>query len=351
MEEITRPSPAQHSPSEGVRRPRRHPLRTTLILGMVLIPTVCALTFVAAAYASTATIRLPPVDRQTLGRIASSFIPTAPSPVPPPSLTPLPTFQPPATIAVQFPQPTTGFASRTPFPSLTPSPSPTATETSSPTMTPTFTITPTFTATPTATASPTPSTTPTPSPTASRTPTSTTVPPTSTPVPPTSTSAPATATGTTPPSPTSTTQPPSSTPNPGCAPSTNAGYEATLLGLINDERADQGLPAYSSNAQLQAAARDHSTDMACNAYFSHTGSDGSSVGDRVSAQGYSWSWVGENIYAGSSATPQSAFNWWMNSAPHRANLLNSNYVDIGIGYIYEPDSPYSGYFTAVFARP
>ncbi len=41
----------------------------------------------------------------------------------------------------------------------------------------------------------------------------------------------------------------------------------------------------------------------------------------------------------------------MNSAPHRANLLNTNYVDIGIGYVYLASSPYGGYFTAVFARP
>ncbi|MFQ5942633.1 MAG: CAP domain-containing protein [Anaerolineales bacterium] len=104
-------------------------------------------------------------------------------------------------------------------------------------------------------------------------------------------------------------------------------------------------------SQLRTAARNHSTDMACNHFFSHTGSDGSNVGDRITAQGYSWSWRGENIFAGGGATPQSAFNWWMNSAPHRANLLHTNYTDIGIGYIYEPNSDYGGYFTAVFARP
>ncbi len=123
------------------------------------------------------------------------------------------------------------------------------------------------------------------------------------------------------------------------------------MSLINAERQSQGLAPYNSQGQLQAAARGHGTDMACNAFFSHTGSNGSNVGDRISAQGYSWSWRGENIFAGGSATPQTAFDWWMNSAPHRANLLNANYTDIGIGYIYEPNSPYRGYFTAVFARP
>ncbi|MFQ5922804.1 MAG: CAP domain-containing protein [Anaerolineales bacterium] len=126
------------------------------------------------------------------------------------------------------------------------------------------------------------------------------------------------------------------------------------MALINAERQSQGLTVYNSQGQLQAAARGHGTDMACNDFFSHTGSDGSSVGDRVSAQGYSASWVGENIFATSDTSPnapESAFTWWMNSAPHRANLLSPNYTDIGIGYIYEPNSQYKGYLTAVFARP
>ncbi|HET7009522.1 MAG TPA: CAP domain-containing protein [Anaerolineales bacterium] len=148
-----------------------------------------------------------------------------------------------------------------------------------------------------------------------------------------------------PPSPTSTTE---------CNPVGNSSFESTLIGLINAERQRQGLPTYNVQSQLQAAARLHSEDMACNGFFSHTGSDGSSVRDRVERQGYDWSWIGENIYATgntSSSAPQQAFDWWMNSAPHRANLMNVNYVDIGIGYRYLAGSPYGGYFTAVFAKP
>lgn len=353
MEEITQPSPAgKRSPlPEAAPRPRRHPLRATVLVGVVLVPLLCALTFAAAAYASTAAIRLPPVDSHTLGQIAASFLPTPPSPIPPPSATPLPTFEPPPN---QFALPTAVFASSTPFASPSPSPTATASESPTPSLTPTFTITPTFTATHTPSASATASSTATATP--SRT--ATNVPPTSTATnpPPTATNPPApTATN---PAPTATSTPtptnisiPSDTPDPSCSPSGNSGYESTLLSLINQERNDQGLPSYSSNSQLVAAARGHSADMACNEFFSHTGSDGSSSGDRVSAQGYSWSWVGENIYAGTSATPQSAFDWWMNSAPHRANLLNSNYQDIGIGYVYLSGSPYGSYFTAVFARP
>lgn len=106
-------------------------------------------------------------------------------------------------------------------------------------------------------------------------------------------------------------------------------------------------------SQLRAAARVHSTDMACNSFVSHTGSDGSRPADRVLAQGYSFSWIGENIFATSNTSnaPLQAITWWMNSAPHRNNILSPNYTEIGLGYIYNANSAYGGYFTAVFARP
>jgi uncharacterized protein YkwD len=158
----------------------------------------------------------------------------------------------------------------------------------------------------------------------------------------------------TPPPPTATIPAPTATPSGACSPGGNSGFESTLLGLINAERESQDLDPYSAQGQLQAAARGHAADMACNHFFSHTGSDGSSVGQRVNAQGYSWSWVGENIFAtsnSSSSAPQQAFDWWMNSTLHRANLLSPNYTQIGLGYVHLAGSDYGGYFVAVFARP
>jgi uncharacterized protein YkwD len=105
--------------------------------------------------------------------------------------------------------------------------------------------------------------------------------------------------------------------------------------------------------QLQTAARVHAADMACNGFNSHTGSDGSSVRDRVARQGYSWSWIGENYYntgSTSSGAPQQVFNWWMNSTPHRNNLMSPNYQHIGIGHRRNPNTGF-GSFVAVFARP
>jgi len=61
-----------------------------------------------------------------------------------------------------------------------------------------------------------------------------------------------------------------------CNPLYNAAYEAQLVDLINQQRASNGLSALARQSQLAAAASEHSLDMACNNYFSHTGSDGSS---------------------------------------------------------------------------
>jgi len=123
--------------------------------------------------------------------------------------------------------------------------------------------------------------------------------------------------------------------------------------LINAERDLRGLSDYAVNSRLTAAARVQAADMACNHFTSHTGSDGSSVRDRVEAQGYSWSWIGENFYVtGNTANgAQVAFDWWMNSTPHRNNLLSPNYTQFGVGYIYDAESDHGGYFVVVFARP
>jgi len=93
--------------------------------------------------------------------------------------------------------------------------------------------------------------------------------------------------------------------------------------------------------------------MACNNYFSHTGSDGSSPFDRILKEGYTYSYAGENIYAGSGSfdSPQAVIEAWMASPGHKDNLLGANYTQIGIGYVYSSSSTYGGYYTAVFASP
>lgn len=103
-----------------------------------------------------------------------------------------------------------------------------------------------------------------------------------------------------------------------------------ILELVNSERGSRGLTALTQNALLAAAADAHAGDMAANSFFSHTGSDGSSVSARATAAGYVWSSIGENIGQGD-LTPQAMMNLWMNSDGHRANILNSDYTELGVG--------------------
>ena len=71
----------------------------------------------------------------------------------------------------------------------------------------------------------------------------------------------------------------------------------------------------------------------------------------MSTQGYSGTSVEENIFGTGDTigdAPQLAFGFWMASPPNRANIMLDDFTDIGIGYTYEPSSPFGGYFTVVF---
>ncbi|NJK39883.1 MAG: hypothetical protein HC835_16975 [Oscillatoriales cyanobacterium RM2_1_1] len=124
-----------------------------------------------------------------------------------------------------------------------------------------------------------------------------------------------------------------------------------IVELTNNYRADNGLPPLTLSSQLTNAADTHSENMALQDFFSHTGLDGSKVGDRVQATGYSYTSVGENIAAGY-PTPEAVFAGWIASSGHRANILNASYTEIGVGYAYlENDTGsvnFNDYWTQVF---
>lgn len=135
---------------------------------------------------------------------------------------------------------------------------------------------------------------------------------------------------------------------------TNAASFATeVIRLVNVERANVSLGALTSQSQLTQAAQTHSIDMGCNFFMSHTGSDGSSPLDRIVRFGYVYSWWGENVAAGYS-TPATVVTAWMNSQPHRENILNPNFTEIGIGYVYNSRDTtlmYYHYWTMTLGRP
>ena len=135
--------------------------------------------------------------------------------------------------------------------------------------------------------------------------------------------------------------------------STQTSYEASVLKLINAERVKRGLNKLKLNTKLRTAARRHSKDMATKDFFSHTGSNGSSMTDRITKAGYKWAAAGETLYAGGGEykTPQQCVNAWLNSPGHANIMLSATYTQVGIGYYYDKNSPYGGYYTADFGKP
>ncbi|MFI2371659.1 CAP domain-containing protein [Streptomyces sp. NPDC018833] len=117
------------------------------------------------------------------------------------------------------------------------------------------------------------------------------------------------------------------------SPSTAApasGDVARVVELVNSERSKAGCSPVTLNAKLSKAAQDHSEDMAAHRNMSHTGSDGSDAGDRITRAGYNWSTYGENVAYGYE-TPESVMAGWMSSPGHKENILNCAFKEIGVG--------------------
>ncbi len=107
--------------------------------------------------------------------------------------------------------------------------------------------------------------------------------------------------------------------------------EQQVLTLTNQERAKSGLKPLASDAKLMNAAREKSTDMRKNNYFSHTSPTFGSPFDRMKALGITYKSAAENIAMGQKSADE-VVNAWMNSPGHRQNIMNGNFTHIGIGY-------------------
>jgi hypothetical protein len=133
----------------------------------------------------------------------------------------------------------------------------------------------------------------------------------------------------------------------------NAAFVQEVVNLTNQFRATNGLAPLSIDLDLEEAAQLHSENMAYQDFFDHTGKDGSKPSGRAQAAGYESGTVGENIAAGYT-TPEAVVNGWINSAGHRANMLNANYNEIGVGYFYLSNDTgkvnYKAYWTQVFGK-
>jgi uncharacterized protein YkwD len=123
--------------------------------------------------------------------------------------------------------------------------------------------------------------------------------------------------------------------NDDVAPGDPGAVGATLC-LLNAQRAEHGLSAFTESATLDKASDAFARDMVARRFFDHVSPGGGTFVDRIKAAGWSapgsWS-AGENIAwgSGSLGTPASIVDGWMHSAGHRANILNGSFTQIGIG--------------------
>ena len=100
-----------------------------------------------------------------------------------------------------------------------------------------------------------------------------------------------------------------------------------VLELVNQNREEQGIEPLTMSTQLQQAAMERATELAV--FFSHTRPNGKICFTALDSEYFKTS-CGENINAGTS-TAQKTMDGWMNSSGHRANILNGEYTQIGVG--------------------
>lgn len=130
-----------------------------------------------------------------------------------------------------------------------------------------------------------------------------------------------------------------------------------VLVLVNEARAAEGLSPVSLSLTLASAAQAHAEAMAADDFFDHQNPlTGSTPQARATAAGYD-GLVGENIAAGDE-TPADVVASWLSSPGHRANILDPDYTEMGVGYAFQADDafpstdgPYQTYWVQLFGAP
>ena len=139
----------------------------------------------------------------------------------------------------------------------------------------------------------------------------------------------------------------------------HAAIERRILELVNAARAQArrcggtpfaAAPALALNEILNHAARDYAEVMAHYGYMEHTGPDGSSPAQRVSRAGYVWRETGENLARGIMSA-EGVVDGWVHSPEHCANLMDTSYTELGVGYAVNPHDDAGVYWALEFGRP
>lgn len=128
-------------------------------------------------------------------------------------------------------------------------------------------------------------------------------------------------------------------PSPGGSTGTNTGscfcggsvgIRTDIFNLLNNERQSRGLSQLGCDATLSNIAQNYADDMNRRSFFSHTSPEGKTLNDRLREGGSSYTYVGENLAYGQ-RSGREVVNKWMNSPPHRANILREEFTTMGIG--------------------
>ena len=120
-------------------------------------------------------------------------------------------------------------------------------------------------------------------------------------------------------------------------------FARQVVQLVNEERTKNGLSPLTIHTGAERAAQVRAQEIQSS--FSHTRPNGSSFSTALTEAGVSYSRSGENIAYGQ-RTPAQVMDAWMNSSGHRANILNSSFSQIGVGYVESASG--IGYWTQLF---
>jgi len=123
------------------------------------------------------------------------------------------------------------------------------------------------------------------------------------------------------------------------------GTTSEILRRVNELRQRGGASPLAWNNALYTAAQRHSDDMAAMDLLTHTGQDGSQFWQRMQAAGYALTTGAENVLSRPDTDGAGAYGQWESSTPHRANMVNPQYQEIGIAYAQSATGTY--YFTMV----
>ena len=114
------------------------------------------------------------------------------------------------------------------------------------------------------------------------------------------------------------------------ASATASGWRARMLTRVNAARAEAGVPPVASCGRLGRSAQRYAVTMARTGTFGHVAPDGTGPGERISAVGYRWRMLGENIAAGQGSVYE-VMQGWRGSGSHLATMTNPVFTHVGFG--------------------